>query len=98
MSIIGNVGILTTDIGAVGADTVVFDFTNRIAVSAFSIHNTLGFNRKVSIYASPDLTSAAGKRVAVYEFGPDEPFGLEPADFAGIEFADVEGALNRAVG
>jgi len=76
MSIIGNVGILTMDVGAVGVNTVVFDFTNRIAVSAFSIHNTQALNRQVSIYASPDLTSSAGKRVAVYEFGPDESFDI----------------------
>ncbi len=76
MSIIGNVGILTADINAEGVDTVVFDFTNRIAVSAFSIHNTLEFSRKVSVYASTDLTSANGKRVAVYEFSPDESFDI----------------------
>ena len=34
----------------------------------------------------------------LYESGPGEAFGLEPADFAGIEFADVEGTLNRTVG
>lgn len=76
MAIVGNVGVLTTDIGAVGIDTVVFDFTNRIAVSAFSIHNTLTANRTVSVYASPNLTSASGKRVAVYNFGPDDSFDI----------------------
>ncbi len=34
----------------------------------------------------------------LYESGPGEAFGLESADFAGIEFADVEGTLNRTVG
>lgn len=64
MSIKGNIGQVTTDIAAVSIDSVVLDFDNRVAVSALSIHNTTTTDREVWFYASPNLTSASGKRVA----------------------------------
>ncbi|MCH9645665.1 MAG: hypothetical protein K0U08_03370, partial [Proteobacteria bacterium] len=54
------------------SDTVVFDsssITNlqRYAIEAASFHNTtLSKIDDIEIYASPDLTSASGDRVALY--------------------------------
>jgi hypothetical protein len=88
MAIVGNVGVLTADISAAGVDTVVFDFNNRIAVSAFSIHNTLEFTRQVSIYASTDVTSASGKRVARYTLSPNESFDINEVIGQGYELEE----------
>jgi hypothetical protein len=62
----GNVGQATLDIGAVSADTAVVNFSNRVAITAASLHNTTASDRAVTFYASPDTTSAAGKEIGVY--------------------------------
>lgn len=67
MTIKGNVGI--GSISVLAADTTIYDppaSVERYAVSAFSVHNTTGAAVTVSIYNSPDLTSASGVRNAQY--------------------------------
>jgi hypothetical protein len=44
----------------------------RIAVSAFSLHNTTGASVVIDIYESPDATSGGGKVVAQYNLGANE--------------------------
>jgi hypothetical protein len=67
MSIRGNIGIGSVSIAA--ADTTIYDppsTVERYAISAFSVHNTTAAAVTVSVYNSPDLTSAAGVRNAFY--------------------------------
>jgi hypothetical protein len=64
MSIKGNLGQAVLDIGAVGVDTVLLDFDNRVAVTALSLYNTTGANADIEVYYSPDTTSASGKLIA----------------------------------
>jgi hypothetical protein len=66
MAIKGNIGQATLDIGAVSIDTAVINFANRVAITAASLHNTTASNRAVTLYASPDTTSASGKKIADY--------------------------------
>lgn len=72
MAIKGNVPQGVIDLAAVSVDTVLFDNTERTAISAISIHNINAASREVFIYISPNLTSASGKIVAVYNLSPDE--------------------------
>lgn len=51
-------------------DKSVHEQAVRTAVTAFSIYNTLEFNVNLTIYASPDSTSAAGEPVADITLGP----------------------------
>lgn len=70
MAIKGNVGTGVIDIAA--ADTTVYDpsvTVQRYAVSAASIFNTTLGTLTVSVYVSPNLTSASGKKVAEYVIG-----------------------------
>ena len=72
MSIKGNKGQATLDLGATGADTVVIDFDNRVDITRCSLHNQGSIDAEVWFYASPDLTSASGKRVAVSWLATDD--------------------------
>lgn len=67
MSIRGNVPIGT--VAVLAADTTIYDppsTVERYAISAFSLHNTTGAPVTVTIYNSPNLTSASGVRNAQY--------------------------------
>lgn len=64
MAIKGNIGQPALDLAV--ADTVVLDFSDRVAVTALSLFNKSGASRVVKVYESPDLTSAAGKQIAIY--------------------------------
>jgi len=66
MSIKGNIGQALVDLAAFGNDTVILDFTNRVAVSALSIHNTTAADREIHFFESTDQTSANGERIAVH--------------------------------
>ena len=73
MSIQSNVGLGVTDIGT--TDTALLnpaDPYTRQAVSAFSLHNTTVATITVTIYESPDLTSASGDQVAVHAVPPGD--------------------------
>lgn len=57
-------------IDVLAADTTLLNPSNpntREAVTALSLHNTAVGNVIVTIYESPDLTSASGSQVARYE-------------------------------
>lgn len=74
MTITSNVGLGVTAILATDTSLVVpASPTQRLVISAFSIHNdgTAGATRTVELYLSPDTTSAAGDRVAYYAVGDD---------------------------
>lgn len=65
MTIKTRVGLAVVDVGT--ADTaLLFPLfpNNRLAVSAFSLYNTTGGPVIVTLYESPDSTSAAGKEIA----------------------------------
>lgn len=64
MAIKGNIGQPALDLAV--ADTVVLDFTDRVAVTTLSLFNKSGAARVVTVFESPDLTSAAGKQIAVH--------------------------------
>lgn len=66
MAIKSNVGIGPTD--ALTTDTIIYQpaAIDRYAVGAFNLHNTTGGEIIVSVYVSPDLTSASGKRVGLF--------------------------------
>ena len=49
------------------ADTLVIDPSDRIAVSAFSLFNTTGASINITIFESPNTTSAAGDQIAEYD-------------------------------
>ena len=72
MTIKGNIGNLVIDLDAVSTDTTIFDFDNRIAVTAFSLHNTEASDREVFFFESPDTTSGSGKRIASHVLGAGE--------------------------
>ena len=57
-------------LAASAADKVVHNETNRTAITAFSIYNTLAINVSLTVYQSPDNTSAAGEPVANHTLGP----------------------------
>lgn len=67
MAIRGNIGLATVDILA-SDTTIVLPAApaERIAISAFSIHNTGASSVTLNFFLSPNTTSAAGKRVAQY--------------------------------
>ena len=62
----GVVNILTTD-------TVIFSpvSIDRYEISAFNIHNTTGVAIIVSVYVSPDSTSASGDKIQQVSVGAD---------------------------
>lgn len=72
MSIKGNIGQDTRDLGASLADTTIINFANRVAITEFSLHNLGSIDAEVWFFASPDLTSASGKRVAVTFLATDD--------------------------
>lgn len=78
MSIKSNVGVPLVSIGV--ADTTLLNPVapvERIAVTASSLHNTNAASRTVTIWESPNLTSASGTEIAVYDIGPDESADIE---------------------
>ncbi len=52
-----------------GDTTISNPLVNRIAITAFSVHNTTAGSITIDVYESPDTTSAAGKRIAQYAVG-----------------------------
>ena len=66
MAIFGNIGIDTVDVGT--SDTTILEVGatdyQRVAVSAFNLHNDGILDITVEIFISPDATSASGHRVA----------------------------------
>jgi hypothetical protein len=78
MAIKSNVGIPLVAIG-VGDTTVLNPVApvQRIAVTACVLHNTNAAARTVTLWESPNLTSASGTEIAVYEIGPDESADVE---------------------
>ena len=78
MAIKSNVGVPLVSIAA--TDTTVLNPAapvERIAVTASSLHNTNAASRTVTIWESPNLTSASGNRIAVYSIGPNESADIE---------------------
>lgn len=72
MAIKSNVGIGVTDIGT--TDTTLYepaDPIDRVAFTACSLYNDSGASRTVSIYESPNLTSASGELIATYILADD---------------------------
>lgn len=72
MAIKSNVSIPITDV--LTTDTTVLNPIapiERLVCTAMSLHNTsASLNTTVTLYSSPNLTSASGKEVAVYSIGP----------------------------
>ena len=66
MAIFGNLGIDTVDVST--SDTTILNVSatqyERVAVSAFSLHNDGVVDISVEVFISPDATSASGDRVA----------------------------------
>lgn len=58
------------ELGASAADVVVHNKTTRTVISAFSIFNTTANNVDLSVYDSPDDTSASGEEIANFTMGP----------------------------
>lgn len=86
-----------TDIAA--ADTTISNPTdNRIAITAFSIHNTTAVSVTVDIYESPDLTSASGKRVAQYAVGANASVDVAEVIGQGYVVGENIIAVGSAVG
>lgn len=78
MAIKSNVGIPLVAIAV--TDTTVLNPVapvERIAVTASVLHNTDAASRTVTIWESPNLTSASGTEIAVYDIGPDESADIE---------------------
>lgn len=78
MAIKSNVGIPLVAIAV--TDTTVLNPVapvERIAVTACVLHNTNAAARTVTLWESPNLTSASGVEIAVYEIGPDESADVE---------------------
>lgn len=57
-------------LGASTDDTVVHNQTNRTAISAFNIYNSTANNVELTVYDSPDDTSASGEERANFTIGP----------------------------
>ena len=80
MTIKANVSLPVTAIGT--TDTVLIETTTqgeRVAVSALSLNNTTAGTVNVSLYISPDLTSASGTLVDTIALGAnddDQPLTL----------------------
>lgn len=73
MTIKGNVGLGVVDIGT--SDTVILNVASitgadRVSISAASLHNTTASSVTVTIYESPDLTSASGDQIAIISIAP----------------------------
>ena len=72
MAIRSNVGLEVITVST--SDTVLLepaDPVERVSVTAFSLHNTsTTTNITVTIWESPDATSASGERVAIYRIAP----------------------------
>lgn len=66
MAIRGNLSEGVQDLGASSADQVLHNFSNRTAITGFSVQNNAGADATVQFYLSPDNTSAAGELVATY--------------------------------
>jgi len=78
MAIKSNVGVPLVAIAV--ADTTVLNPVapvERIAVTACVLHNTNASSRTITLWESPNLTSASGTEIAVYEIGPDESADVE---------------------
>ncbi|MCP4090303.1 MAG: hypothetical protein GY746_10980 [Gammaproteobacteria bacterium] len=70
-TITGNVG--SGVIAVLAADTTILDLTaDRAAITAFSLHNTNAATVTVTVYISPDLTSASGAAVDYISIATDE--------------------------
>lgn len=71
MAIKSNVGLSAIDIDT--SDTVLIqpaDPVQRLSVSAYSIHNTASTTIDVTLYESPNTTSASGTAIAEYSIAP----------------------------
>lgn len=78
MAIKSNVGIPLVSIAV--TDTTLLNPVapvERIAVTACSLHNTTAAAITVTLWESPDLTSASGDEIAVYAIGGDESVDVE---------------------
>lgn len=78
MAIKSNVGIPLVSIAV--TDTTLLNPLapiERIAVTACVLHNTNAAARTVTLWESPNLTSASGNRIAVYSIGPNESADIE---------------------
>lgn len=66
MTIRSGIGLPVLDIGT--SDTTVLDITvdARKLLTAFSIHNTTATAIEVTLWESPNTTSASGDQIAVY--------------------------------
>lgn len=76
MSIKGNVGQAVLGLAAFGDDSTVIDFSDRVAITAMSLHNTVATDRTVHFFESPDTTSASGTRIAVHTLPAGESVDL----------------------
>lgn len=97
MAIKSNVGIplvniLTTDTTLLNPVAPV----QRIAVTAAILHNTDPASRTVTVYESPNLTSASGKEVAVYAIGPGSSVDVE--EIIGQGYAVGRNIIAKATG
>lgn len=74
MAIRGNIS--APPIAVIAGDTTILApvtaTIERVAVSGFSLHNNFAGNITVTVYESPNLTSASGIAVARYSLAQDE--------------------------
>lgn len=64
MAIKGNISVGVQDLAASAADKVIHNISTRTAITAASLHNKTVGAVAITIYESPNGTSASGKEVA----------------------------------
>ena len=99
MPIYSNKGLGVTAIAATDTSLVVpADPVDRLAISAFSIHNdgSAGGTVTVELFLSSDTTSAAGDRVAFYSV-PDDG-SVDVLELIGQGLAQGENIIGKASG
>jgi hypothetical protein len=78
---------------AVGtSDTTVIQLpfgVERVGVTAASVHNTTGANRVLTLWESPNLTSASGSVIAEYTVLPDSSVDIQEVLGQGYENTNI---------
>ncbi len=83
MAIKGNVGLGVINILA--SDTTLIDLTaDRAAITAASLHNTNAATVTVTVYISPDLTSASGYAIDYISLATNETKSITGLVMQGI--------------
>lgn len=88
MAIRTNIGTGPIDVTA--ADTTIFQQPagiDRYQVVGFNVHNPTAATITITVYISPDLTSAAGDQVAVLGIPPND--GLDVNEIIGQGYGNL---------